>query len=61
VKTPFDTAVELDDRLEETRAYALRYRRPGSAAGLADGPPFRQRIKTSENLVLIWNPSRSAR
>jgi hypothetical protein len=53
VRTPFDSAVEPDDLLAETRAYPLRYGRAESAAGLADGAPSRQRIKTSENLVLM--------
>jgi hypothetical protein len=52
VTTRFDPAVELDDPHEETRGTCLRYERARSAAGLADESPFRQRIKTSENLVL---------
>lgn len=30
VRTPFDSAVELNDLLEDTRARALRYGRPGA-------------------------------
>lgn len=51
MRTPFDSALELDDLLEESRAYALRYGRPGSVANLAARARFRQRIKTSEDLV----------
>ena len=60
MRTPFDSVVEVDDLLEETGAYALRYGRPGSTATLAAGAGLRQRIKTSESLVLVWKPSRSA-
>ena len=40
MRTPFDSVVELDDLLEETGAYALRYGRPGSTATLAAGRGF---------------------
>lgn len=55
VRTPFDSAVELDDLLEESRAHALRYERPGSAA--LSRSRLRQRIKKSETRFSSGNPA----
>ena len=53
MRTPFDSAVELDDLLEETRGSCPEVWAGRERCRSRGRTPFRQRIKTSENLVLM--------
>ena len=57
MRTPFDSAVELDDLLEETRGLCPEVWTGPERCRSRGRTPFRQRIKTSENLVLMRTPA----